>query len=50
MKPVPVGHRGVMWAGGAGISRGYLNLSDVTAKRYVRDPFVNDGLASSFYS
>ncbi|KAF9267434.1 nonribosomal peptide synthetase 12 [Marasmius fiardii PR-910] len=43
MKPVPIGKQGIMWAGGAGISRGYLNLPEKTNERYKRDPFVDDG-------
>lgn len=43
MKPVKIGDVGVMWAGGAGVTRGYINLPDKTAERYKRDPFLNDG-------
>ncbi|KAF9265353.1 putative nonribosomal peptide synthetase [Marasmius fiardii PR-910] len=43
MKPAPIGKQGIMWAGGAGISRGYLNLPEKTSERYKRDPFANDG-------
>ncbi|KAI0770264.1 nonribosomal peptide synthetase 12 [Fomes fomentarius] len=43
MKPAPIGEPGVMWAGGACVSKGYLNLPDKTAERYVLDPFTNDG-------
>lgn len=43
MKPVPIGELGVMWAGGAGITRGYVDLPDKTAERYKVDPFTNDG-------
>ncbi|KAG7088434.1 hypothetical protein E1B28_012427 [Marasmius oreades] len=43
MKPVPIGKQGVMWAGGAGITKGYLNLPEKTSERYKRDPFANDG-------
>lgn len=43
MKPVPIGQPGVMWAGGAGISRGYVNLPEKTAERYAPDIFMNDG-------
>jgi non-ribosomal peptide synthetase component F len=32
-----------MWAGGSGISSGYVNLPHLTAQRYVRDPFRDDG-------
>lgn len=46
MKPVTIGEAGVMWAGGAGITRGYINLPDKTAERYRYDPFVADGYAS----
>lgn len=40
--PVAIGQSGIMWAGGAGITRGYLNLPDKTEERYKLDPFVND--------
>ena len=43
LQPVPIGEVGVMWAGGAGITKGYLNLPEKTAERYVRDPFLNNG-------
>jgi len=39
----PVGTAGIMWAGGLGVTRGYINLPDKTAERYLRDPFANDG-------
>ncbi|RDB22102.1 Linear gramicidin synthase subunit C [Hypsizygus marmoreus] len=42
-KPVKIGEMGIMWAGGAGITRGYLNLPDKTAEKYQRDPFLDDG-------
>ncbi|EMD40260.1 secondary metabolism protein [Gelatoporia subvermispora B] len=43
LNPVPIGEPGIMWAGGAGISRGYVNLPEKTRERYRTDPFVNDG-------
>ncbi|KAJ7459865.1 nonribosomal peptide synthetase 12 [Mycena latifolia] len=43
MNPTPIGVPGIMWAGGACVSRGYLNLPEKTSERYKRDPFVNDG-------
>ncbi|KAJ7069779.1 nonribosomal peptide synthetase 12 [Mycena amicta] len=43
MKVVPIGSPGMMWAGGACVSRGYLNLPNKTQERYKRDPFLNDG-------
>lgn len=41
--PVAVGETGLMWAGGHGISRGYIDLPDKTAEKYRQDPFANDG-------
>ncbi|KAL9942564.1 hypothetical protein ACHAO3_005188 [Verticillium nonalfalfae] len=41
--PVGVGEAGIMWAGGLGVSRGYVKLPEKTAEKYKRDPFVNDG-------
>lgn len=43
MVPVPIGEPGIMWAGGGGISRGYVDLPEKTAERYMLDPFTNDG-------
>lgn len=43
MEPVPIGQTGVMWAGGAGITRGYINLLEKTAERYMYDPFLDNG-------
>lgn len=41
--PVKIGEMGIMWAGGAGITRGYLNLPEKTSEKYVLDPFMDDG-------
>lgn len=43
MKPLPIGQIGVMWAGGAGITKGYINLPEKTKERYRLDPFLADG-------
>ncbi|KAJ7044130.1 nonribosomal peptide synthetase 12 [Mycena alexandri] len=43
MNPAPIGVPGMMWAGGACVTRGYLNLPEKTSERYKEDPFVNDG-------
>lgn len=37
--PLPIGIPGELWIGGAGIARGYHNLPELTADRFVRDPF-----------
>ncbi|KAF2797820.1 nonribosomal peptide synthetase 12 [Melanomma pulvis-pyrius CBS 109.77] len=40
---VPVGAKGSMWVGGAGVTRGYINLPQLTSTRYKLDKFRNDG-------
>jgi amino acid adenylation domain-containing protein/non-ribosomal peptide synthase protein (TIGR01720 family) len=42
MEPVPIGVAGDLHIGGAGVARGYLNHPDLTAERFVVDPFAAD--------
>ncbi|MFE5854475.1 amino acid adenylation domain-containing protein [Streptomyces sp. NPDC056500] len=42
-RPLPIGAIGEMWAGGAGVSAGYLNNPGLNAARFLPDPFLGPG-------
>jgi amino acid adenylation domain-containing protein len=42
-EPVPPGVRGELCIGGEHVARGYLNHPELTAEKFVRDPFSGDG-------
>ncbi|PWT77348.1 MAG: non-ribosomal peptide synthetase [Bacteroidetes bacterium] len=44
----PVGVVGELYVGGAGVARGYLNLPEISAEKFLPDPFSRDPLAKMY--
>src|SRR5436305_7836921 len=42
LSPVPIGIVGELYIGGAGVCRGYLNRPELTADRFIPDPWSNE--------
>src|SRR5436190_14413737 len=49
-QPVPAGQPGELCIGGAGVARGYLNRAELTASKFVPDPFHPDAGARMYCS
>src|SRR3989449_2462270 len=48
MRQAPIGESGEIYIGGAGLARGYRNQPDLTAERFVPDPFSSEPGARLF--
>lgn len=48
MQPVPIGVTGELYIGGVGVARGYFNRPELTAEKFIADPFSREPGARLF--
>jgi amino acid adenylation domain-containing protein len=50
LRPVPIGEVGEIYVGGAGVARGYLKRPDLSAERFIPDPFADQADSKMYKS